>query len=43
MCAEGGMSGCFVKSLGRAGCGLLRIKAEGLESVEIKFTVEEER
>ena len=38
-CAEGGMGGCYVKSLGRAGEGRLRISAPGLESVMLEFRV----
>ena len=38
--AEGGMCGAYVKSLGRAGKGRLRVRAEGLEDVTIDFTVE---
>lgn len=41
--AEGGMCGGFVKSLGRAGAGRLRVKAEGLEEMKTDFTVEVSR
>jgi len=43
VCAEGGMTGCYIKSLGRAGRGLLRIKSQGLETAELEFTVEVKR
>ncbi len=38
--AEGGMCGAYVRSLGRAGRGALRLKAAGLDEVKIDFTVE---
>jgi len=41
--AEGGMCGAYVKSSAKAGEGKLIISAEGLESVEIDFTVEVSR
>ena len=37
--AEGGMCGTYVRSLGRAGRGTLRIKAAGMDEVSIDFTV----
>ena len=38
--AEGGMCGTYVRSLGRAGRGTLRLKARGLDEVKIEFTVD---
>jgi len=38
--AEGGMTGCFIRSVGRSGSALLRISSPQTEAVEIEFTVE---
>jgi beta-galactosidase len=37
--AEGGMTGCYIKSTGKAGKGTLEISGQGLDSVEIEFEV----
>jgi beta-galactosidase len=37
--AEGGLCGCYVRTMGRAGRGSLSITAEGLEPVTLAFTV----
>ena len=38
--AEGGMTGCYVKTIGRAGGAELKISVPGLEPVKIGFEVE---
>ncbi|MBQ1482134.1 MAG: glycoside hydrolase family 2 protein [Erysipelotrichaceae bacterium] len=38
--AEGGMTGTYVRTAGKKGKGLLKIRADGLEDVEIGFSVE---
>ena len=38
--AEGGMTGTYVKTTGKKGKGLLKIRADGLEDIEIGFSVE---
>ena len=38
--AEGGMTGCYVKTTGRAGKAELEISVQGLEPVKIEFEVE---
>jgi len=42
VCAEGGMCGCYVKSLGRSGSGSLLVSTEQTESVEIRFSIDAE-
>jgi beta-galactosidase len=37
--AEGGMTGCYIRSTGKAGKGTLKISGQGLDSVEIEFEV----
>ena len=37
--AEGGMTGCFIKTIGKEGEGTLRISCEGCETLEIGFDV----
>ena len=37
--AEGGMTGCYVRSKGMPGEGTLRISCDGMEDVQIRFTV----
>ena len=37
--AEGGLCGCYVRTMGRAGRGSLSITANGLEPVTLSFTV----
>lgn len=37
---EGGMTGCYVKTTGRAGKAELEISVQGLEPVKIEFEVE---
>jgi beta-galactosidase len=37
--AEGGMTGCYIRSTGKAGKGTLVISGQGLDSVEIEFEV----
>lgn len=36
---QGGMGGTYLKSIGEEGCAVLRIKSEGTEPVELKFTI----
>ena len=38
--AEGGMTGCYVKTIGLAGDAELKISVPGLEPVILKFEVE---
>ena len=40
--AEGGSTGCFVRTAGESGEGLLRVEAAGLKPVEIRFDVKVE-
>lgn len=37
--AEGGMTGCYIKSIGESGRGALTISAPGMDSVKIDFEV----
>ena len=37
--AEGGMGGCYIKTTGESGRGMLVISAPGLDSVKIEFEV----
>ena len=39
--AEGGMSGTYVKSRGRAGTGCITVKADGCAPAELHFDVRE--
>lgn len=36
---QGGMGGTYLKTIGQAGCAVLRIKGEGAEPVEVEFTI----
>ena len=38
--AEGGMTGCIVKTKGEKGEGILKISCDGMKTQEIKFTVD---
>ena len=40
LCAEGGSTGCYVKTLGRSGEGSLRIETGLTEPLTLRFTVE---
>ena len=37
--AEGGMCGCYVKTVGKSGRGELKISVDGLESVSLEFNI----
>ena len=37
--AEGGMTGCYVRTLGRAGEAVLTVIGDRMAPVEIKFTI----
>ena len=37
--AEGGMTGCYIKTIGESGRGALTISALGMDSVKIDFEV----
>ena len=39
--AEGGMTGTYIRTVGRSGAGKLTVSASGLEDVVIEFTVKE--
>ena len=40
VCAEGGMSGCYIRTAGTSGHGSLTVSADGLEAVMLEFEVE---
>ncbi|MBQ1310258.1 MAG: glycoside hydrolase family 2 protein [Blautia sp.] len=42
-CAEGGMCGTYVKTAGREGRAVLKIEADGIEPVEIGFTIKKKQ
>ena len=40
--AEGGMSGCYLRTIARAGKAVLHVSAPQLADAEVEFTVEKE-
>lgn len=42
VCAEGGMCGCYIKSIGKSGKGILKIKSEQTQEIIIEFSIKKE-